>query len=174
MHRNPVSKYEEGVPPPTQAPQRGEMLPLLLPAVVPEQATLGSAGVDKQAGPDLRALPLQLKPKKCALLQGQADSSSSQAKVAQAGEGCQRAPPDRDLPLRVIQVGQRAVKSCHGLFRVHSHVPNNTERTWSIAPDGNTAAFFFLPSPQISHSEETATEVIHMLSTRHCVATSCM
>lgn len=121
------------------------MLPLLLPAVVLERATLGTAGLDKQARPDLRALPLQPKPKKCAFLQGQPDSSSSKAKVAVAGEGCRRGPPDRDLPLQVTQVGQRAVKSCHGLFRVHSHVPNNTARTWSIAPDGNTAALVFFP-----------------------------
>lgn len=82
------------------------MLLLLLPAVVLEQATLGTAAMDKQARPDLRALPLQPKPKKCAFLQGQPDSSSSKAKVALGGEVCQRGPSDRDLPLRVTQVGQ--------------------------------------------------------------------
>ncbi|KAF4792178.1 hypothetical protein TURU_124169 [Turdus rufiventris] len=45
------------------------MLLLLLPAVVLEQATLGTAGMDKQALPDLGALSLQPKPKKCAFLQ---------------------------------------------------------------------------------------------------------
>lgn len=176
MHRNPISKSEEGAPPPTQAPRRGGDAATPLAGSGTGAGYTGAAGRDKQARPDRRALPLQPKPKKGAFLQGQPDSFSSQAKVAPAGEGCRRGPPDRDLPLRVTPAGQRAGKSCHGLFRVHSHVPNNTARTCSIAHDGNTAAFFFfsLPSPQISHSEETATEVVHMLSIRHCVATSCM
>lgn len=59
------------------------MLLLLLPAVVPEQATLETAGMDKQALPDLGALSLQPKPKKCAFLQGQPDCPSSKARGLQ-------------------------------------------------------------------------------------------
>lgn len=77
------------------------MLPLLLPAGVLEQAMLGTAGRDEQALPDLGSLPLQPKPKKCAFLQGQPDSSSSKAMVTPAGEGGRRAHQT------VTQVGQQ-------------------------------------------------------------------
>lgn len=61
-----------------------------------------------------------------------------------------------DLPPQFALVGQQAVKSCHGLLRVHSNVPNNAARTWTIAHNGKTPRFF---SMVLSHSEETAAEV---------------
>jgi len=41
--------------------QSQQTLPLLLPIVVPEQATLGTADMDKQGLPDRRSLPLSHK-----------------------------------------------------------------------------------------------------------------
>lgn len=143
-----------------------EMLPLLLPAVVLEQATLGTAGRDEQALPDLGTLPLQPKPKKCAFLQGQPDSSSSTATVSPAGQGCRRAHQT------VTQVGQQ--QSNHAMVYLGC-IQTCPITLWEPGPlHPMEILLLFSSPPQISHSEETATEVIHMLSTRHCVATSCM
>lgn len=173
MH--PASKCEKGVPPPKHVhspAQSQELLLLLLPVVVLEQAMLGAAGMDKQGPPDLRSLPLQPKSKKYAFLQGQPASSSSKTNnVAPAGEGFREDPTDGDLPLQFARAGQQAVKSCHGLFRVHSNVPNNAARTWTIAHKKHSS--FFLHRSLSLRGDCSSSKVIHMLSIKHCVATSC-
>lgn len=62
MHMHTASQGEKkGMPPPKDAhcpAQSPELLPLLPPVVVPKQATLGTAGMDKQGLPDLPSLPL--------------------------------------------------------------------------------------------------------------------
>lgn len=146
---------KKGMPPPKDAhcpAQSPELLPLLPPVVVPKQATLGTAGMDKQGLPDLPSLPLQHQSEKYAVLQGQPVSSSSKLNVAPAGEGFCEDPTDGDPPPQFALVGQQAAKSRYGLFRVHSNVPNSAARTWTITHNGNTPRFF-------SHAEETAAEV---------------
>lgn len=157
---------------PRKPHREGEVQPLLLPAVEPEQATLGTAAVDKQALPDLGALPLQPKPKKCAFLQGQPGCSSSKAEVGAAGEGWGRA--HQTVPFGCGWHKQGSEQPHHAMVYLGctQTCPITLPEPGPLHP--MEILLPFSSSPQISHSEETATKVIHMLSTRHCVATSCM
>lgn len=152
------------------------MLPLLLPAVVPEQATLELlAGINKHV--------LTGEPFPCSPSQRRVPSS----KVSLT--------PPAAKPRWLRQ--ERAVGGAHQTvtFRCGLHQQGSEQANHAMVYLGciHTCPitlpepaplhtmeillpffFFSLPSPQISHSEETATEVVHMLSIRHCVATSCM
>lgn len=132
---------QKHVPSPAQSQE-------LLPAVVLEPAALGTAGMDQQGLPDLRSIPLEHKFKK---KKKKSVPSSKVSLSAPAGEGRRwlRRGPDRQWLSAAAcssKAGQQAVKSCNGLFKVHSNMSNNAE--W--LGQSHTMDILLTFSPQIS------------------------